>query len=86
MEINTLKGDTVNPNTEYYEAHYQELFDQYPEQWVAIYNQEVVALARCEGKGSSTASYPKHGFDEAEAFGLLSNIDIWALIKEEVNL
>ena len=36
--------------------------------------------------GNSTASYPKHGFDEAEAFGLLSNIDIWALIEEEVNL
>ena len=36
--------------------------------------------------GSSTASYPKYGFDEAAAFGLLSNIYIWALIKEAVNL
>jgi len=36
--------------------------------------------------GSSTASYPKDGFDEAAAFGLLSNIEIWALLKEEVNL
>ena len=34
----------------------------------------------------STASHPKDGFDEAKAFGLLSNIDIWALIKKEVNL
>ena len=45
MKTNTLKGDTVNPNTEYYETHYQDLLDQYPEQWVAIYNQEVVGTS-----------------------------------------
>ena len=31
-------------------------------------------------------SYQKDGFDKNTAFGLLSNIDIWALIKELVNL
>ena len=29
-------------DTEYFGAHYQELLDQYPEQWVAVYNQAVV--------------------------------------------
>ena len=35
----------MNPNAEYYEAHYDELLEQYPERWVAIYNQEVVGTA-----------------------------------------
>jgi hypothetical protein len=30
----------------YYEAKREELLQQYPEQWVAIYNQEVVGAAR----------------------------------------
>ena len=46
----------------------------------------LAVLAWQQPPRSSTASYPMHGFDEAEAFGLLSNIDIWALIKELVNL
>ena len=32
----------MNPNTAYYETHYEELLEQYPEKWVAIYNQKVV--------------------------------------------
>ena len=30
---------------EYYEAHYQELFAQYPDQWIAILNQEVIGAS-----------------------------------------
>ena len=45
MNSNARKGDRVNPNAEYYEAHYDELLEQYPERWVAIYNQEVVGTA-----------------------------------------
>ena len=51
-----------------------------------VYAVPLAVLGWQQSPRSSTASYPKHGFDEAEAFGLLSNIDIWALIKEEVNL
>jgi hypothetical protein len=29
-------------DTAYYEAHQEELLEQYPEQWVAIYNERVV--------------------------------------------
>ncbi len=36
-ELKRFKRDTS-----YYEAHHQELLDQYPEQWVAIYEQRVV--------------------------------------------
>ena len=32
----------MNPNTAYYETHYEELLEQYPGKWVAIYNQKVV--------------------------------------------
>ncbi len=35
----------MKPNTEYYETHYQELLDRYPEQWVAICNREVVGTS-----------------------------------------
>ena len=35
----------MNPNTAYYEANYEELLEQYPEKWVAIYNQQVVGAA-----------------------------------------
>ena len=45
--------------TAYYEAHREELLEQYPEQWVAIFNQQVVGaspdfdqlLDDIEGKG-----------------------------------
>jgi hypothetical protein len=30
----------------YFEQHRQELLDQYPEQWVAVYNQQVVGAAK----------------------------------------
>jgi len=29
-------------DVEYFDAHYQEFLDEYPEQWVAVYNQQVV--------------------------------------------
>lgn len=32
-------------DTAYYEAHHEELLARYPEQWVAIYNQQVVGAA-----------------------------------------
>lgn len=31
---------------DYLDQHYEELLEQYPEQWVAIYNQRVVAHAK----------------------------------------
>lgn len=45
--------------TRYYEEHYEELLAEYPEQWVAIFNQKVVGaspdydqlLADLEGAG-----------------------------------
>ena len=30
----------------YYEAHYQDLLARHPEQWIAIYNQAVVGVAK----------------------------------------
>jgi hypothetical protein len=48
----TLKGGRVSKmqaelqrckrDTAYYEAHQEELLEQYPEQWVAIYDERVV--------------------------------------------
>ncbi len=32
-------------DTEYLESHWDELLETYPEQWVAIFNREVVAVA-----------------------------------------
>jgi hypothetical protein len=32
-------------DVDYYEAHYQELLAQYPDQWIAIMDQEVVGAA-----------------------------------------
>ena len=32
-------------DVEYYEAHYRELLAQYPDQWIAIMEQEVVGAA-----------------------------------------
>ena len=32
-------------NTQYYEAHREDLLKQYPEQWVAVFNQQVVGAA-----------------------------------------
>jgi len=33
-------------DAEYFQAHRQELLERYPERWVAVYNQEVVAAAK----------------------------------------
>ncbi len=30
---------------DYYEAHREELLDRYPEQWVAVFNEQVVSTA-----------------------------------------
>lgn len=40
-ELKRFKRDTS-----YYEAHHKELLEKYPEQWVAIYNQQVVGAAK----------------------------------------
>ncbi len=32
-------------DVDYYEAHYQDLLAQYPDQWIAIMDQEVVGAA-----------------------------------------
>jgi hypothetical protein len=39
-ELQRFKRDTA-----YYEAHQEELVKQYPEQWVAIYDERVVGAA-----------------------------------------
>ena len=39
-ELQRFKRDT-----QYYEAHREELLTQYPEQWVAVFNQQVVGAA-----------------------------------------
>ena len=39
-ELERFKRDT-----QYYEAHREELLNQYPEQWVAILDQEVVGAS-----------------------------------------
>ena len=39
-ELQRFKRDTA-----YYEAHHAELLARYPEQWVAIYNQQIVGVA-----------------------------------------
>lgn len=39
-ELERFKKDTA-----YYEAHHEELLGKYPEQWVAIYNQQVVGAS-----------------------------------------
>ena len=35
----------MQQEAQYYEAHYEELLDQYPEQWVAILDQKVVGIS-----------------------------------------
>ena len=40
VELERFKGDSS-----YYEAHHQELLEKYPEQWVAIYNEQVVGAS-----------------------------------------
>lgn len=37
IELKRFHGDT-----QYFDSHYQEFLNEYPEQWVAVYNQEVV--------------------------------------------
>ena len=37
-------------DTQYYEAHQQELLSRYPDQWIAIYNEQVVAAAQDPGR------------------------------------
>jgi phosphoserine phosphatase len=39
-ELQRFKRDT-----QYYEAHREELLTQYPEQWVAVFDQQVVSAA-----------------------------------------
>ena len=36
-ELKRFHGDT-----QYFDSHYQDFLNEYPEQWVAVYNQEVV--------------------------------------------
>jgi hypothetical protein len=39
-ELERFKKDTA-----YYEAHHEKLLKKYPEQWVAIFDQQVVGVA-----------------------------------------
>ena len=51
-----------------------------------VYAVPLAVLGWQKPPGTSTASYPKDGFDEAATFGLLSSVDIRALIKELIYL
>ena len=42
MKTKPLKGDHLQQEAQYYEAHYEELLEKHPEQWVAILDQKVV--------------------------------------------
>ena len=35
----------MQQEAEYYEAHYEELVEQHPEQWVAILDQKVIGIS-----------------------------------------
>jgi hypothetical protein len=39
-ELERFKKDTA-----YYEAHYEELLEKFPERWVAIFDQQVVGVS-----------------------------------------
>ena len=41
LELERFKKDTT-----FYEAHYEELLQKYPDRWVAIYNEQVVGNAK----------------------------------------
>ena len=45
MTSTETRIDDHGRDVEYYEAHYLELLAQYPDQWIAIINQEVVGAA-----------------------------------------
>ena len=38
--------ERFNRDAAFYEAHREELLQQYPERWVAVYNQEIVVTAK----------------------------------------
>ena len=45
MNNNTLKEGHLQQEAEYYEAHYEELLEKHPEQWVAILDQKIVGIS-----------------------------------------
>lgn len=45
MTSTETRIDDHGRDVEYYEAHYLELLAQYPDQWIAIMDQEVVGAA-----------------------------------------
>jgi hypothetical protein len=45
MTSTETRIDDHGRDVEYYEAHYLELLAQYPDQWIAIINQEVVGAS-----------------------------------------
>ncbi len=42
MQDIQLRLQRFQRDIDYYQAHYEELLEQYPEQWVAIFNERVV--------------------------------------------
>lgn len=50
----------------FYEAHREELLQQYPERWVAIYNQEIVGAA--EDLKQLIAQLERKGIPRGRAF------------------
>lgn len=42
MQELQLELQRFQRDIDYYQTHYEELLEQYPEQWVAIFNQRVV--------------------------------------------
>lgn len=46
QELVQQELEQFRSDAQYFEEHRQELLEQYPERWVAIYNQQVVGAAK----------------------------------------
>ena len=46
MEDHQAELQQFHRDVEYYRAHWEQLLDQYPEQWVAIFDEQVVGADR----------------------------------------
>ncbi len=60
-ELQRFKKDTA-----YYEAHHEELLKKYPEQWVAIFDEQVVGTAKTLNR--LIARLQKKGVPRGRAF------------------
>jgi hypothetical protein len=82
MDSSRARIDDHNRDVQYYEAHFQELLARYPNQWIAILDQNVVGasddafelMAQLEARGVSTNRVlRRHMAREAELL-ILTNL------------